>query len=941
MYNDARSTALRILAPVIERESVDIGVEIETAIQKATIIFELNKEEKEKLKEDLFKSLNVTMSIKSVLLNQKDEDHIPWLNVKKSQINWKHWNRYKRYLTEVKKWPVSVINSLDDTTDSIIELLEDPLEKGRGYDRRGLIVGYVQSGKTANYTALINKAIDAGFKLIIVLAGLHNDLRSQTQMRLDEEVLGFETSREQKNLADSHDTAIGVGKLIGENFYEVFSLTSRDQRGDFNAKKAKGISVQPTSTPFLLVVKKNATVLKNLLNYFRNNSPLARKATPDATYKTVPDIPLLIIDDEADQASVNTAEIYKDNNELSEEYDPSKINAYIRQIYQTFEQKAYVGYTATPFANIFINQDASTSQHGQELFPKDFIISLPKPSNYVGPAEFFMLDSEEDEELPLIRSIEYEDSFLPRKHKKNHIPSELPETLIEGIYSFILTVAIRRIRGQVKVHNSMLIHVTRFKDVQHEVFKLVSEEMRSIKNSIKNSKGTGNHFNAVKKFFEKEYANEKLALIRQKFPSHFQVDTNYNATWAEVLKELPKVLDSIKVREINGNSKDALEYSDYKETGLNVIAVGGDKLSRGLTLEGLTVSYYLRASKMYDTLMQMGRWFGYRPNYLDLCRIYTTDDLVLWFQHIAVATEELRGQLEFMAKRRESPQDFLLKIQSHPEMYVTSALKMRSAKEIKVSYSNELVQTTVFPTNSEQFYENNFNAVEKLIELLQQEFKEQSGKDMRIKKAEHHHYWENVDGNAIIEFFDEYQTVSSASRANSKSLAEYVRRRIMEKELRNWTVILINNKNEVKETESNTFQVGGVPVGNGVKRKGIKDYGKDGYTSIKTLTSSDHEFFDFTQEQYTRVEEIRDANKEKLSKTAIAKEARSLRDPDNGLLIIYPIVHEKINSFHKNEKTKPFGFAVSLPESKYAHAEVDYMVNVSIEQDEDYWTELD
>lgn len=939
MYNDARSTALRLLAPVIEQESIDIGAEIDLAIQKATTIFELNEEGKETLKEDLFKSLNVAMSMKSVLLNQKDEDHIPWLNVKKSQINWKHWNRYKRYLMEVKKWPVSVINSLDDTTDSIIELLEDPLEKGRSYDRRGLIVGDVQSGKTANYTALINKAIDAGFKLIIVLAGLHNDLRSQTQMRLDEEVLGFETSREQKNLADSHDTAIGVGKLVGENFYEVFSLTSRDQRGDFNTKKAKGISVQPTSTPFLLVVKKNATVLRNLLNYFRNNSPLARKATSDAAYKTVPDIPLLIIDDEADQASVNTTDIYNENNEIYEEYDPSKINAYIRQIYQTFEQKAYVGYTATPFANIFIHQDASTAQHGEELFPKDFIINLPKPSNYVGPSEFFILDSEEDEELPLIRPIKYEEGFITRRHKKDYKPLKLPESLIQSMYSFILTTAIRRIRGQIKVHNSMLIHVTRFKDVQREVFQLVSEEMRSMKNSIKNSNKTGIHYSGIKEFFVKEYADEKLASIRQKFPDHFQSDKNYDVTWEAVLKELPKVLDSIKIREINGNSKDALEYSEYKETGLNVIAIGGDKLSRGLTLEGLTVSYYLRASKMYDTLMQMGRWFGYRPNYLDLCRIYTTNELVMWFQHIAKATEELRGQLEFMAKRKESPQDFLLRVQSHPEMYITSALKMRSAKEIKVSYSNELVQTTVFPTESQQFYENNFNAVEKLVEFMQQESKNRTNKKIRIKEMKQHHYWENVDGNAIIEFFDEYQTVSSASRANSKSLAAYVQKRVMEKELRKWTVILINNKNEIKETESITFGIGDLQVGNGAKRTGIENYMKKGYTSIKTLTSSDHEFFDFTNEQYEVVKSIREDNKEKLSKHAIAKEARALRDPDNGLLIIYPIVHEKINVFHEKERTKPIGFAVSFPESNYAHTEVDYMVNVSVEQDEDYWIE--
>ncbi|MDQ0253361.1 hypothetical protein J2S74_000733 [Evansella vedderi] len=934
MYQDARSTSLRILAQTIKEDNIDINYEIEVAIKKATAVFPVSQDEILSLKEDLKKSLNITMSIKSVLLNGEDKEHIPWLNVKKTVMNWKYWNRYKRYLTEVKNWPPTVVDSIDDTTDSILELLEDPTVKGRQYDRRGLIVGYVQSGKTANYTALINKAIDSGFKLIIVLAGMHNDLRSQTQMRLDEEVLGFETSHDKLDLTSSHSNALGVGRLVGDNFYEVFPLTSRDYRGDFSTRKARSIGVQPTTTPFLLVVKKNASVLKNLLNYFRNYSPLARM-NHVVGHKTVADIPLLIIDDEADQASVNTAEIYKDNGEIDENYDPSRINAYIRQIYQTFEQKAYVGYTATPFANVFINQNATTATHGQELFPKDFIINLPKPSNYVGPAEFFMLDTEKETELPLVKEIKYEENFLPIGHKKEHVPLEIPDCLLEAMYSYILATTIRRLRGQITVHNSMLIHGTRFTDVQHKVYKLVLEELRHIKNNVKNSKKQGYHYKGLQYHFYKQYCTEKLAEIRSYYPSHFDRDKRYDFTWEEIERELMSVLESIKVKEINGNSKDVLEYGEYKETGLNVIAIGGDKLSRGLTLEGLTVSYYLRASKMYDTLMQMGRWFGYRQGFLDLCRIYTTKEIKRWFRHIAEATEELRGQLEYMSKIKATPNEFLLKIQSHPQMYITSQLKMRSAREVKVSYSNELIQTTVFPTTSEEFFKRNFIAFERIINRLQEENTSNTTTEIIVrKKANKHHVWEKVKGDTVVEFLDEYQTVSSASRANSRSLAEYIRKRLEDEELVNWTVVVINNGDE-------RFEIAGKKIGVGVKRSGIENYNKEGYTSVKTLTSSGHEFFDYTKEKYDRAQAIINANKGKKNRIAAAKEARALRDPKKALLILYPIDHCKLDNFSFKKETYPIGFAISFPESGFSHTEVDYMVNESVEQDDDLWTELD
>ena len=152
-------------------------------------------------------------------------------------------------------------------------------------------------------------------------------------------------------------------------------------------------------------------------------------------------------------------------------------------------------------------------------------------------------------------------------------------------------------------------------------------------------------------------------------------------SWEEVSSQLPDVVSDIQVRMINGTAKDALDYSEYEGAGLKVIAIGGDKLARGLTLEGLCVSYFLRASRMYDTLMQMGRWFGYRPGYLDLCRLYTTPDLSEWFGHIADAAEELREEFDIMAATGATPREYGLKVQSHPVLMVNLKAKDEVGEE--------------------------------------------------------------------------------------------------------------------------------------------------------------------------------------------------------------------------------------------------------------------
>lgn len=868
----------------------------------------------DELIKDLQESYSTTLTMSS-LLKSDDSTHIPWLKQRKGESKWPLWRRYERYLRERKKWSPKIIQSLDETTDTILELLEDPEDTSRSYDRRGVVVGYVQSGKTANFTGLINKSFDAGFKLIIVLTGMHKNLRSQTQLRLDEEVLGYETSKELIQLpVGNNSSLIGVSTLPGEKYIDLGTLTSRDDNGDFNRAIAKKINVHPGAQRFLLVVKKNASVLKSILSYFRDDSPLS-KFNPEVNRKTINNVPLLIIDDECDQASINTTNVVNENGEVSEEYDPTTINRLIREIYITFEQRAYVGYTATPFANIFIHDKAVHPQYGPELFPKDFILSLPKPSNYIGPAEVFGLNRDDDGSLALVRPIRYYTSFVPPKHKSDHRVLSLPESLIESIYAFILSTTIRRLRGQKAAHNSMLIHVTRFKDVQNSVYDKVKDCFYIIKQRIRRGESGNNEvLNALYDLWQKDYIKTTRNLDNDpKKPL-------YMPSWDEIQKELMATTESIDIKKINGSSKDVLDYKKHSSTGLNVIAIGGDKLSRGLTLEGLTISYYLRASEMYDTLMQMGRWFGYRDGYLDLCRIYTTKELTSWFQHISSAFEELRDELQYMEARGKTPEDFGLKVQTHPVMDITSQIKMRASTMQKLSYSASVSETTVFELDNNKV-KTNFEATDRFIASLGESIPKANSK---------HFFFENVPSEKIINYLSEYETAKTAPRANSKNLRSYIQKSNEYGELISWTVVLMN----VGEQTNN--YIGGNLVGDGVKRHPTgSPTGKD--VSVKRLLSGTHEYLDFSDEQTKELikleQEFAEIEKKngKFRKGYKSKEIRSrLRKSTNGLMLVYSISHKDEDgndTFPESITYKPIGLGLVFPESKNDDIKIDYRVN--------------
>ena len=744
--------------------------------------------------EELVRRFRLWIGDVSTLVDNRG--HKDWLTGGRKK-GWRYWRRYDLYLR--KRLSSLAVDGLDEATDRILALLEDPGREGV-WDRRGLVVGHVQSGKTANYTGLICKAADAGYRIIIVLAGTHNNLRSQTQIRLEEGFLGYETS-------DRNGVAgyIGVGEHGADSDINPNCATNRSDDGDFNTRVAKHLAISPEQRPWLFVVKKNKTVLDRLLKWIHNHVADSRDSDG---HPLVSGFPLLLVDDEADHASVDTGdqEVGTDGKVLDEEYQPTVINSRIRRILHTFSRKVYVGYTATPFANVFIDRRKETRREGPDLFPRSFIINLPAPSDYGGPVQVFGLKTPEGRQggLPLVRQISEREvsagqgGWMPARHTRRHIPQfekrdELPPSLREAIAVFALCCAVRVLRGQGGRHCSMLIHVTRFTDVQNHVYRQVGLLVRYYRACLR---GIGKmERDALLKVWKQLWDDDivltsgRMADLSGEGRACFQLPS-----WENVVEVLPEVMEDLVngVRVINGTAGDVLDYEEHQRTGLKVIAIGGDKLSRGLTLEGLCVSYFVRSAKMYDTLMQMGRWFGYRPGYLDLCRLYTTPDLAEWFGHIADAGEELRGEFDAMARMHATPENYGLKIQSHPVLMVTSPLKMRSAETLQLSFSGSLLETVAFHRD-DCILRRNFAAMERLLLAAgapaegPDVVRQRAGGTQRWNAW----VWRDVSWKFVVEFFSGYDTHPSAHKVNSAVLAEFVGAMAENGELTSWTVAVI------------------------------------------------------------------------------------------------------------------------------------------------------
>lgn len=553
-----------------------------------------------------------------------DDQIDPWYTEDVQHAHDFYWQSYKKQLVG-QGWPESTVANLDAATTEVVAHLADPAGH-KAQKSKGIVVGYVQSGKTANYTGVIAKAIDAGYRLIIVLTGTVDILRQQTQRRLDMELVGTDniylgadpdTIEDAKDVDYLNDPARIAGKFTSfgyrpsaKGFPDIIRLTSYGS--DYRNLKA-GITALEFEKPFkqkplfekenlyvsngrLAVVKKNAHVLGDLLKNLKSiKSHLGQ-------------IPALIIDDESDQASLNTT-----NPKTWEEGQKQRtaINTCITELLKLLPRGQYVGYTATPYANVFVDPSDV-----EDIFPSNFLISLNRPVDYMGGAEFLDLDESFDDDAPKTVANSNEKAFV--RDLRGTTVAEVDTELLSALDTFLLSGAIKLFRASRDStlrfrHHTMLVHAS-VKQVEH---RALSDKVKVL------WKGAGYTDTTAQQRLSKLLEDDFRPVSAAREPD-LPFPTGYDQLKPFIGQALGRIQKSggNPVLVVNGDQDLDQEDLDFGQQDVWRILVGGAKLSRGFTVEGLTTSYYLRRTGWADALMQMGRWFGFRPGYRDLVRLF-------------------------------------------------------------------------------------------------------------------------------------------------------------------------------------------------------------------------------------------------------------------------------------------------------------------------------
>ena len=696
----------------------------------------------------------------------KASNHKPWFDDRKPKIDFHYWNRFNKYLKREGQIPSQIISILDNVSDEIVDYLGDPTLEG-SWKRKGMVVGQVQSGKTTNYSSVICKAADVGYKIIILLAGVTNDLRRQTQQRLNHAFIG-------KNATSLREMETGI--IGAANFADPprkHPQNGTTLRSDFSLKQAEGFlgsNIQSNTEPTIFICKKNTSTLKNLKKFFEVMAP------------NILPYSLLLIDDEADNASINTS---------GDKTRVTRINEGIRDLLVKFEKSSYIGYTATPFANIFIDPDTEEEMEKQDLFPSDYIKVLEPPSNYIGPEKIFL---DEDISERAVRIVDdyavfsSEKDEMDLKHKNLAPIDDLPESLFEAIRIFILSKVIRTLRGEEKQHATMMINVSRFNSVQDDVHGLVYDYINELSHHVELNANVSylSKKSDILEMFKDDYQNEFLDIKDKKYTY---------PDWKQIRSNLTKVIRSIKVQVVN-MKRGSLDYEQFKDEGLTVIAIGGLALSRGLTLEGLMVSYILRNASAYDTLMQMGRWFGYRKNYDDLCRLYLPSQSNSYYQDVTEAMLDLSDQIKTMEQLNKTPLDFGLRVrENRGAIRITAANKMKTAEKILVSvgYAGKHIQSHNLYTDNQINDSNRF--------AIKSFFKKIGLRVENVKVQRTDFFWQDVNVNDITDLLNKlnFPTDDFVKRGSGSYIIDYINK--CRDKLQLWDVVLDNdflrdNKNE-------------------------------------------------------------------------------------------------------------------------------------------------
>lgn len=720
-------------------------------------------------------------------------------------VNWQNWARHEEYLRTQTSWKPHQVDSV--AAESIRILNKTTPISRSDFQCRGLVVGYVQSGKTANYTAVAARASDVGYRLIIVLSGIHDSLREQTQNRLNRELV-----------------------KIGDQWS---SLTDGDN--DF--------SIPPNPDGFrstgtvLVVAKKIVPVLKRIDKWI---SLLGHR---------VSDIPMLLIDDEADQASVNTkgnrrdikvSECYENIEKIDPDTSPTQTNSLIRSILQRFPRATYLAYTATPFANLFINPSAYDREVGEDLFPRDFVVQLPRPEGYTGTEELFGVAAHDRDVLRMVADEDIAPLRSKRRKKRDPIlirsELQLPQSLCDAILAFCIAGSIRTLRGINGKPHTMLVHVS------HE-----QKDQFRIGNSIQNQINAWRASEEIK-------PGSLLNSFRSSWLDFGAVTLPEGVTEVDVLSgaiQVLKLLEDVAV--LNSKSGENLRYDE--RPNCHLIAVGGNRLSRGLTLEGLTIAYFLRTTTLMDALLQMCRWYGFRAGYGDLIRIWTTQGIASWFVELAVVEQSLRDSIIRLEREGKRPDQMQIAIRSHSHLLLTSAVKSRMAEEVNRSWSAQCPQTILLPLTEPSVLHNNMQITSALLT-------KHTPTVMRFGGAIAY----DVPASEIINYLVNYQSHQDSSAFVSLELAAWVQQRIMSGELIRWTVFVASPE------KSRQVMLGGRSFGL-VKRRPA------GNSGIGILVDPRHEGVDLPSgpDVYRKGDALN------------APAMRASRPSTNGLLLIYPL----------------------------------------------------
>lgn len=722
---------------------------IEEKINEAINLLKPEDDIKKALRKEIHSRHKIKMDIPITIREGEFND---WYRTRENKEN-QYWNRYRDYLDQDKGFSIPVINKLSESLDEIVSNLGDPNGQS-SFGKKGLVIGDVQSGKTSTYTGLLAKATDAGYRVFILLTGTMEDLRRQTQHRIDEGFVG-KRSNSILNRYKEANPYIGVGTK--NKSLDVASLTSTQL--DFSTKTVQnmGFSLESLNSPTVFVIKKNKTILTNLYRWLKGQN---------ISFNNQINHSLLLIDDEADNASLNTN---------SEEHNPTITNALIRDLLGLFKRSNYVGFTATPFANIFINPVVQEGRE-EELFPKDFITLLKPPYNYIGINSLFTDDAEYQNS---IRDIDDIEDYLEEKHKKDYNFRRLPPSLKDAIYTFMISNVVKDLSLTTNSHRSMIVNISRFVDVQNKITRVISEFLSETISDVRlNYQLVGS-----------EKTNPTMLMLHKVWRNEY---SDAYEDWSTVKKHLYDSIKGIDVLTVNSKSSKNGNGLDYQNNpdGLRVIIVGGMSLSRGLTLEGLMVSYFNRNSKMYDTLLQMGRWFGYRPKYDQLFRIWLSQDVRASYGEIAEAIEELKMEIHMMNAQNRTPMEYGLRVKTSPNaLLVTAPNKMRSAKDETLNVSlSEVAVETPFVFIDEKTNQNNIQAVEILKQHIENTVSYDNDLDV----------FPDVEKEKVLDLLETIDTPYLNMKFNRLSIIEFLS---TYQGLHKWDVAFVGGESKIHNVE--------------------------------------------------------------------------------------------------------------------------------------------